>query len=85
MQEVVVSTTGPMGSDAHVHLMDGTELKGVHSATIRMEPGQLNVVELEIVGPVISVNARVSEVNFICPLCSHSETHKCDGETLGGT
>ncbi len=64
--------------------LDGNEIKNIRSASIWMDRDGVRV-ELEILVPVVDVQGRLEEVSFRCPACDENISHKCHGETLGGS
>lgn len=56
---------------------DKESILSVREATIRLEAGEINRVDLDLVGPSIEVDATVDTVTMTCPICDWIETHRC--------
>ena len=56
---------------------DGEVLTNVTHATVELDANDWNRVTLEVVGIEINLSAAASGCTFVCPVCSHSEEHKC--------
>lgn len=63
---------------------DGTKIEGVYAATVRVQAGDITRIDLEVISTGVKVEGTVDEVELVCPICQHSDHHKCDGGTLGG-
>jgi len=63
---------------------DGEKIRNVTRATVILDANDWNRVELEVVGIEINISAAATGCEFQCPLCLHSEEHKCsDAQSLG--
>lgn len=76
--KVHIHSNGSSLNTTIVNIVDNKESElSVREATIRLEEGQINRVDLEVVGPSVEVDATVDTVTMICPICDWIETHKC--------
>ena len=66
------------GVDTVVTTAEGAKLHP-GSATIWIEHGAANRVELGFDGPALDVHAILHETSMTCPVCSHTDTHHCRG------
>ena len=78
MRQIRIQSDGS-GGTTKVTLPDGTELSA-HSATVWVEAGEFNRVELEFIGPALDIHAELSETDMTCPICSTRQTHHCRSE-----
>jgi hypothetical protein len=81
---VTVTSSGPTGQDAQIVLDDGTILDNVVGATIFIDARELVRVDLEILLPVIAVQAEVTEITYICKVCDGEIEHHCRPDKLSG-
>lgn len=63
----------------------GNKLEGVISATVRMNAGEYNTVDLEVMAPATQVSGKVDSTSFMCPVCEEYVSHDCRPATLSGT
>lgn len=50
------------------------------SATLYMEAGEVNRVDVEFFAPLHDVHADLQEVTFVCRCCQGTVVHNCNGD-----
>jgi hypothetical protein len=69
------NSAGTVVTDAN-----GRVLTGIYSATVTLEAGQVNIVDLVMNNPEMDVHADVREVVFQCPCCDEYVVHRCSDD-----
>lgn len=62
----------------------GTIIENVGAVTLWMAAGELNHADITVFDVSIDVKAEVGDIEMVCPICEHTEKHKCTPQNLGG-
>lgn len=57
----------------------GRKIEGVTEATLFIEAGNFNRIDLTFGLPSVDVKAYVHQVTMVCPCCNDTMTHRCQG------
>ena len=68
---------GPTGNSVVLVNEEGEVLEHVTHATVELDANDWNRETLEVIGIEINLDAAGNGCTFVCPVCSHSEEHKC--------
>lgn len=66
------------GNDVKIMNEDGNVVEGVREATINIQAGEFNRIELEVSAAATSVTGHATGCSFTCPLCHEVNEHTCD-------
>lgn len=73
-------------SGTYVVNHDGVAIENITSVTTYMDSNSVASATIEIILPVVTVEAEVEQIEFTCPCCDKVFTHYCDPQprTLSG-
>lgn len=84
MREFILHIGDPLGHDFALVDSDGNKIEGITSFYLRGSYGEPVQLEVDIIPQGVNAKVILGSVTLICPACSESFDHDCNGGTLGG-
>lgn len=75
-QQIRVQSDGT-GATTVITDADGKPISGITSATLWLEAGDVNRLDLEMSPAMADVHAMPDTITFTCPCCGEKIEHKC--------